>query len=135
MTLLDEIKARVPAEVRDTRDAQAIADVLNAGRVRREPREVGNGLILEALGMTEGNALLDVLSTAPDFRHVWPLVVSGRLDITTAEVAAALAGLEATGVVSAAGVEKLLALADVPCPLSEFEVRCAIWADDGRYIA
>ena len=58
---------------------QAIADAISVNRKKTVPTEVGNGTILEVLGLSVGNALLDVINTVPDFRHVKPLVEQGRL--------------------------------------------------------
>ena len=58
---------------------QAIADAISVNRKKTVPTEVGNGTILEVLGLSVGHALLDVINTVPDFRHVKPLVEQGRL--------------------------------------------------------
>ena len=127
MTLLDEIVLKVPAHILATRDTQAITDALNDGRVRKERKQVGQGLILETLGIAEGNTLMDALSSIPDFRYVWPLIAAGTLDISTPLVASALAQFVAGGVVTQEGADALLALANVPDPASEFAVRCALY--------
>ena len=135
MTLLEEITLKVPPEILATRDAHAIADALNAGRVRKQKTDVGQGLILETLGFAAGNALMDALSSIPDFRYVWPLIAAGKLDISTPLVAGALAQFVAANVVTQAGADALMALAEVPDPLTEFDVRAALWADNGDYLA
>lgn len=76
-------------------DTQPIADILSTGRTRAVPTEVGNGTVLEVLGLQVGNALLDVLlSTEPSspYRHVRPLLEQGRLrlDLAPAQMALAL---------------------------------------------
>lgn len=96
------------------RDDGAIAAALSVGRKKTVPTEIGNGLVLATIGMTVGNALLDVLNNAADFRYVKPLLEQGRLDISTPFARAALDGL--VGVV--AGFEQshadaLKALAEV----------------------
>ena len=72
------------------RDDGAIAAALSVGRTKLVPTEIGNGTILEAIGLTAGNALLDVLNTAPDFRYVKPLLEQGRLRVDSALVRATL---------------------------------------------
>ena len=134
MSLLTEIQA-LPAELRASRDTQAIADALSVGRTKPSTREIGNGTILEVLGLTAGNALLDAINNAPDFRHVKPLVEQGRLIIGGPLVAAALMGMVAGGVITQADADKLLAIASVPAPVSEFDVRRAVWSDAGEYLA
>jgi hypothetical protein len=134
MTLLTEVQA-LPAELRASRDTQAIADALSVGRTKPSTREIGNGTILEVLGLTAGNALLDAINNAPDFRHVKPLVEQGRLIIGGPLVAAALMGMVAGGVITQADADKLLAIAVQPDPVSEFDVRRAVWSDNGKYLA
>jgi hypothetical protein len=134
MTLLTEIQA-LPAELRASRDTQAIADALSVGRTKPSTREIGNGTILEVLGLTAGNALLDAINNAPDFRHVKPLVQQGRLIVGGPLVAAALSGMVAGGVITQADADKLLAIAVQPDPVSEIDVRRAVWSDAGDYLA
>lgn len=86
-------------------NTQTIADILSVGRTRVVPTEVGNGTILEAVGLTVGNALLDVLlSTNPasPYRHVRPLLEQGRLRLDLGPAQVALASL--VGQEIAAGV-------------------------------
>lgn len=52
-------------------------------RTKLVPTEIGNGMVLSAVGLTVGNALLDVIYNAPDFRYVKPLLEQGRLDISS----------------------------------------------------
>lgn len=135
MALLNEITTRLTPELRATRDTQAMADALSVGRTKPSTREIGNGTILEVLGMAAGNALLDAINTAPDFRHVKPLVEQGRLIIGGPLVAAALAGMVGGGVITQADSDKLLAIAVQPDPVSEIDVRRAVWSDAGEYLA
>lgn len=113
-----------------TADTQAIADALSLGRTRAVPTEIGNGTILEVLGLTTGNALLDVINNQPDFRHVKPLVEQGRLRLDSVLVQATLQSL-VPAVLTQAQATALLARAQMPDPVPEFDVRCALWADDG----
>lgn len=75
------------------RDDGLIAATLSAGRKKLVATEIGNGLVLATLGLTVGNALLDVLNNVPDFRYVKPLLEQGRLDISTPLARDALDGL------------------------------------------
>ncbi len=74
---------------------ETIAQTMNA---RLTPTfvttEIGNGLILSTVGLEVGNALLDVLNGAPDFRYIKPLLEQGRLGTTVShgDVAIALRG-------------------------------------------
>lgn len=134
MTLLEEITEKVPAAVRATQDAQAIADALNVGRTKPARVEIGNGTILETLGLAAGNTLLDVINSVPDYRHVKPLLEQGRMIAGSPVVASAIAALVAAGVIAQADADKLAALGREPDPVSEFDVRRAIWSDAGEYL-
>lgn len=96
-----------------------VEDALNAKtRTKTIPTEVGNGAILEVLGMTAGNALLDVINTVPDFRHVKPLVEQGRLRLDSALVRATLDSL-VPAVLTKAQADTLKAKAEVACSRAE----------------
>lgn len=109
---------------------QLIADTLSVGRVRWVQTEVGNGTILEVLGLTAGNALLDAINGNSDFRYVKPLVEEGRLRLDSALVRATLQALVGP-VLTQEQANALLARAQAPDPIGEFEVRCAVFNDDG----
>ena len=73
------------------KDCSAIAAIMSVGRTRANSREIGNGTILEVLGITAGNLLLDTLMSddaESPFRHVKPLIEQGRLLIGSALVQA-----------------------------------------------
>jgi len=115
---------------------QAIADALSAGRTRLVPTEVGNGTVLEVLGFDVGNALLDLLAAQPAYRHVRPLLDQGRLRLDSAIVLGAMQQL--VGQQIAEGVtftqahhDALRARASAPAAVPEWDVRCALLADDG----
>jgi len=132
--LLDDI-VQLPVELLDTHDTQAIADALSVGRTKLQTTEVGNGTVLATVGLTIGNALLDVLYTAPDFRYVKPLLEQGRLDISSPLARGALDSL--VGVVAGfeqAHADALKALAETPDPIDEMTVRQACWSDEGVWL-
>lgn len=118
MTLLEEIQAKCPPELIAAKEHGQIAAIVSAGRTKPSTREIGNGTILETLGLSAGNALLDVINTAPDFRHVKPLIEQGRLIVGSPLVAMALAGIVAQGAITQADADKLLAIAREPAPVS-----------------
>ncbi|NBV95814.1 MAG: hypothetical protein EBR90_03370, partial [Actinobacteria bacterium] len=64
-------------------DHGAIAEALSVGRIKRVTTEIGNGKILETIGLAAGNALLDAIYATPDFKYVVPLLEQGRLDISS----------------------------------------------------
>lgn len=135
MALINDIRA-LPQEVLDTRDTAQIAAALPPV-VRMVPTEIGNGTVLETLGLAVGNALLDVLYNAPDFRYVKPLLEQGRLRIDAPSARAALDGIAAAGIAAgfgAAQAEALKALADAVTPADEMTVRRVCWSDTGEWL-
>lgn len=104
-----------------SRDYDAIAAALSVGRKRANTLEIGNGTILATIGITAGNALLDVIATAPDFRHVKPLVEQGRLLIGSPLVQATVKSLVGT-VLTQQQADALCALGFTADPVSPAEV-------------
>lgn len=142
--LRDEILSRVPADVRAKRDAQAVADLLNVGRVRVVSRNITERDILAeyADGPVSGDAVLRKIEAFAASAHPLASVVrraSGWLapgigiDIGHPSTRALIDQLAQGGVISADEAAKLKALAVVPDPVSELDVRRAIWSDDGTY--
>jgi hypothetical protein len=103
------------------RDYDAIAAALSVGRKRANALEIGNGTILATIGLAAGNALLDVISGAPDFRHVKPLVEQGRLTIGSPLVQATVKSLIGT-VLTQQQADALCALGFDADPVSPAEV-------------
>lgn len=62
-------------------DHGAIAQAMSIGRTKIVKTEIGKGTILSVLGLDAGNALLDIIDTVTDFRHVKHLVANGWLDV------------------------------------------------------
>ncbi len=127
VALLSEINAKCSTALVASRDTQTIADAVSVGRKRRNTREIGNGSILETIGLAAGNALLDVVNTAADFRYVKPLVDQGRLVISSPLVQATLQSL-VPSVLTQAQSDALCALGFEPDPVSELDVRIAMGA-------
>lgn len=100
------------------RNDDEIARQLSVDRTRRVPTEIGNGLILETIGLTSGNTLLDVLAAQSEFRHVTPLLEQGRLRVDSGLVRLTLDTLAANGVITVAEAAALKALAEQPDPVS-----------------
>lgn len=133
MQLRDEILALCSPELLASRDTALIAAQLSVGRRRSVPTEIGNGAILETIGLATGNALLDLINSSPDFRHVKPLLEQGRLRVDSPLVRATLNSL-VPAVLTRAQADALLALADAPDPVSEYAVRCVAWSDSGDWL-
>lgn len=112
-------------------DAQAIAAELSTRDTHKAPFEIGVGLILETMGLESGNALLDAIKATPEFRHVYPLLEQGRLDLSSPLVEIALGMLVQAEVISNSDAQILLSLSIKPIEVSETDVKRAIWHDDG----
>ncbi len=127
--ILETIRA-TPELVALVPDTQAIAEAMSVGRTKKIPTEVGNGTILEVLGLSMGNALLDVINTVPDFRYVKPLVEQGRLRLDSPLTEVALGSLVPT-VLTQEAKDLLISKCKVADPIAEYDVRVAIFNDDG----
>lgn len=137
----DEIRAAIaasPALQALVPDTHALAAALPPVR-KASGRAIGNGSILETIGLVAGNALLDVIASQTAYRYVKPLLEQGRLIASSPLVASALTAL--VGQTIAAGVTFTQAHADALIGLgydneavSEFDVRRAIFADDGELL-
>jgi len=120
------------AEAMASRDLDALARILSIGRTRASTREIGNGMILDTLGVVAGNQLLDHIATADELRHVRPLLEQGRLVVGAALVQAALQSfVQLPGVLSQADADKLCALGIEPDPLTPQAVADALYNPDG----
>jgi hypothetical protein len=136
MTLLQQIQA-LPQEVLATGNSQSIADALNVGRVKTVKVPIAD---VQAYLQTQG-LWWAVKAVAADAAHpaqsaaVAVLDVAGaryeNIDMTLPIVAQMLGGLVATSVITQAAMDDLTGMGVVPDPVSEFEVRVAIVADDG----
>lgn len=130
----DEIRAAIsadPALQALVPDTQAIADALSAGRTRYVETQIGVGTIIEVLGLAAANPVLDALYASPDYRHVKPLLDQGRLRLDTVAQAGMLQPLVTGGLLTQAQLDALIARAKEPAPVAEYDVRVAIYNDDG----
>lgn len=112
-------------------DAQAIADELSGRETYKVPFEIGAGGIIATLGLERGNVLLDAVQSTPGFRHVWPMIEQGRLDLSSPLAEEALSSLVSAEVIT---IEEKLALMNLctrPVAVSEDDVKKALWNDDG----
>lgn len=134
MTLLEEIKAKCSPELLASGDHQAIADAVNVGRVKPAPTRIGEGKILEVLGLAAGNAFLDVIDNGPDFRHVKKIVARGDFDMSTPVSQAGVDAMVPVGVLTQEHADLLKALGTAPDPISEFDVRRTLYAEDGTFL-
>ena len=139
MTLLDEIKSKCSPELLASRDSAAIAVEVSVGRTRIAARLGGIGAVMETLGSVDGPAVLDALDalkgTVPAVKWGWVLLERGELDFGSTVTRQLIDGLVMGGVMTEAQGLAIKSLAEQPDPVSEFDVRRAIWADDGSYLA
>ena len=130
----DEIRAAIsadPALQALVPDTQAIADALSAGRTRWKPTDIGVGTVIEVLGLAAANPVLDALYASPDYRHVKPLLEQGRLRLDSVAQAGMLQPLVTSELLTQAQLDALVARAKEPAPVDEYDVRMAIYNDDG----
>lgn len=126
MTLLEEINEKCSPELVASRDYTAIATIVSTGRTKPSEREIGNGTILELVGLTYGNAILDVIYTNPDFRYVKTLLEQGRLIAGSPLVVNSIKAFNAMGLLPEAQTEAILAITTEPAPISVNEVRLVL---------
>ena len=129
--LYDEIQAIDPALIA-SRDYDAIAAALNVGRTKVEPKLGGIGLVLETLGPVDGAALLDALeaqaATVPALKWAFTLINRGELDFGSNATRAMI-----TSLIPSPAKEALLAVAEVPDPVSLHDLTVALQNSDGSW--
>lgn len=116
----------------DRRDTE-IAAVLSVGRTRPNGVQVGNGTILETIGLQAGNELLDYLYGEAQFRHVKPLLEQGRLIVSSPIVTATLTEMVGT-LLTQEQANALIALGQDPDPISVNAVSDALNFAEGRAV-
>lgn len=117
-------------------DTQAIADALSLDRKKTIERMAELGTPMKYLGAEAGAALLDTMealsATNPTVKWGFKLLEKGQLDLgleSTRQMLDALLPVETYG----AAASVLKGLAEVPDPVSEFDVRCALLNDNGTW--
>lgn len=133
MTLRDEIISKCSPDLLALHDTNAIANVINSGRVKPNKVEIGNGTILEVLGLSVGNALLDIIYTDSNFRHVKHLVEQGRLTIDSPLVQGTVQSMVGT-VLTQEQANTLCSMGMDPDPIDELEIRKVCWSDNGDWL-
>lgn len=125
-----------PALVQMIPDWQGIADALSAGRTKFVHSPAGKGDVITLIGFDVGNAFCDVIDANPAFRHVKHLLQDGKMDVglpITRAMIQSMVGQElAEGIVfSQEHASTLYALAMQPDPVGEYDIRRAVYNDDG----
>ncbi|MDI3489570.1 MAG: hypothetical protein PWP11_847 [Thauera sp.] len=129
----EEIRAAIaadPALQALVPDTQALAAALSAGRVRYVETNVGVGTIIEVLGLATANPVLDAIYASPDYRHVKPLLDQGRLRLDSEFVRGALQAM-VPALLTQEQCDALITRSAAPDPVGEYDVRMAIYNDDG----
>lgn len=128
----EEIQSKCSAELIASRDCEAIAEIVSIGRTSYNTREIGNGTILDTIGLVAGNSLLDVLQTDPLFRYVKPLLEQGRMVVGSPLVQATLQSL-VPKVITQEQADKLAALGKQDNPCTPQEIAEALYNPDGSF--
>lgn len=137
MNLITEIQAKCSLEVLATHNPQTIANVVNVGRVKVVLRLIGIGTILATLGAAGGPFLDGLVALGSSDRNVYwamELIKSGQLDIGMQATRDQVTTLAASMPSTAPAIMALLALAEVPDQITEFDVRCALWDVNGTWL-
>lgn len=132
MITLNDITAKVAPATLESKNIAAITNEFNVGRTRVQPKLGGIGLVLETLGAEAGAALLDALqaqtSTVPALKWAWYLIERGELDFGSAATRTMIDEL-----VPSPAKEALLAVAEVPDPVSERDITITLINDNGTW--
>ena len=120
MGLREEILA-LPPELIASGDHVAIAEALSVGRKRIVYTEIGKGKIIGAIGLESANAVLDVIDTVPDYRHIKQLVENGWLDIGSPLARYSIDAM-VPAVITQAQSDAIKALAEVADPVTALDV-------------
>lgn len=119
-------------------DTQAVADALSVGRVRVVETLGGVGVVMEALGPVAGAAVLDGLdalrATSSPVKWAWVLIERGELDFGSAATRGMIEQMAADGMFPAEVATALLAVAEVPDPISAYEVQIAVYGNEGSMV-
>lgn len=125
MVTLAEIQQKCTLEEIAAGDFHVIAEKVNVGRTIPKKTSIGEGTILEVLGITAGNAFLDVIDTVPDYRHVKKIIARGDFDMSTAISQAGVQAL-VPAVLTQEQADALMNLGKEPSTVSWEQCRAAV---------
>lgn len=115
-------------------DTEQVAQLISVGKTKLVPTEIGSGTILAVVGET-GGAFIDTLVaiSASNRNLFWTmdLIKQGRLRIDLQATRDSMGALAIAVPSIAPAIDALLTLGYAPDPFGEFEVRQAIFNDDG----
>lgn len=112
------------------KDCAELARLMSVGRGRANRREIGNGTILEVLGLEVGNVVLDLINGVGDYRHVKPLIDQGRLLIGSPLAQTTVQSL-VPNALTQAQADALCALGQEPNPYTAQDIAEALFNPDG----
>lgn len=159
MNLLDEIKAKVPPDVLATRNDAAVAAAVSAGRTRQDHTtkftSLGISERFPALGALPGplaaemvlqklEAFRDAALASADpatrllggaIKRQMQHLEGNGMAVGSPAVAQMLAVIVGAGGLTQAEMDALVSVAAVPDPVSDLDVRRALWSDDGEWLA
>ena len=139
MTLLDEIKAKCSPKLLASRDYDLIAETVSAGRKAVVKSLHGIGSVIEFLGLEDGPSVLNSLDQLRSVNQAvkwgWILLEKGELDFGSDTTRLMIDSLVLSSVLTAEQSSLLKSLAERDNPVSEFEIRKALWSDEGVYLA
>lgn len=119
------------AQALANRDLDALAAILSVGRTRPSVLEVGNGTIIEAIGIESGNRLLDHINSDASMRYVRPLLEQGRLKVGSPVAQGTIRAFATAGLINDDEADKLCALGLELAPLTRDQVAEALFNPDG----
>ena len=134
MTLLEEIQAKCTVEELASQDTFLIAAKVSLGRTKPAKTRIGEGTILDVLGVPVGNSFLDVINSVADYRYVKNIILRGEFDLS---LASSQTGVQALvpSVLTQEQADALKALGKAPDPVQELAVRRVCWSDTGEWLA
>ncbi len=119
----------------NARNDVAIANILSTGRTKLQTYKIGTGDVLDTIGLTAGNSLLDEVYTNASYRYVPKELDRGDLDISRPSVRAVIDQIAANPLVlnfDQAHADLLKALAELPDPIDFNKVSDALNVAEGR---
>jgi hypothetical protein len=112
------------------RDCHAIAAIMSVGRTTPNDREIGNGTIIEVLGIEAANSFLDAINQTAAFRYVKPLIAEGRFRIGSPLAQATVQSFVGS-LLTQAQADALCALGKSPATYFFIDVADALFNADG----
>jgi len=116
------------------REIDVLAELLSEGRTRFNGATIGNGIILDVLGMEKGTAVLDMIHATPAYKYVITLLDQGRAEPRTTAFRGAVAALVVGQAITQDEANELLATAQEPDPLTRMDVNDALFDDFGNEV-